>query len=222
MVKHHSLEELRYVQFWSTDIITQEFSPKITRNNVDNLHGISYSNVYLKPRSYNSTVIQFIDRILEPTDKFDYRTACEVNTRIYVRSQSGKWKSVPKRKFWKEQCRLLWNLWKNFVNYARPKVKDWDNVLEVARYSWSDNLMQQIDSRRKDGEFRYNPLLSVRSRKKLRELYEKYVFNRELYDKEKGKPGRPKKITKQPVQSDVGQTVTETNSQTTKPQMLII
>ena len=223
---HYSLDYLEYMFFWEDDTITKEFGPKITKDNADNLHGINYHNILLKPRSYNRTVMQFIDRVLEPTDKFDYRTACEVNTRIYVRNDEGKWKSVPKRKFWKEQCRLLWNLWKTFVNYARPKIKDWDNCLEVARKQWSDRLMHQIDARRKDGEFRYNPLLSVKSRQRLREIYKKHVFNRELYDKEKGKPGRPKKIIKkikvQPVQSAVDRSVTATSNQTTTSQTLII
>ena len=220
MTKHYSLSDLDYVYFWNEDSITKEFGPLITKENADNLHGINYYNVILRPRSYNSTVLRFINRLLEPTDKFDYRTACEVNTRIYVRNDEGKWKSVPKRKFWKEQCKLLWNVWKVFVNYARPKVEDWDNSLEVSRFRWSDRLMHQIDSRRKDGEFRYNPLLSVRSRQRLREIYERHVFNRELYDKEKGKPGRPKKVKAQPVRSASGRISSQTTDQTATSQML--
>ena len=221
MTKHYGLEYLDFMYFWADDLITKEFQPKITKRNADFLHGISYSGVFLKPKSYNSTVLRFIERVLEPTDEFDYRTACEVNTRIYVRNDEGKWKSVPKRKFWKEQCRRLWNLWKTFVNYARPKVQDPSNPLEVRRVAWTDRLMHQIDARRNDGEFRYNPLLSVKSRKRLREIFEKHVFNRELYDKEKGRPGRPKKIKEQPVQSASDPTsVAETKSQTATAQTL--
>ena len=196
MVIHHLLSDLRYVPFWKGDVISQEFKPKITRDNADNLHGISYYDIFLKPRSYNRTVMQFIEAVLRPTDKFDYKTACEVNTRIYVRGENKKWKAIPKRKFWKDQCHWLWNLWKNFVNFSRPRP-DYDNALESARLAWSDRLMHQIDSRRKDGEFRYNPLLSVRSRQKLRDIYQRFVFNRELYDLEKGKPGRKSKAFKE-------------------------
>ena len=220
MPTHYSLSDLKYVSFWKGDSITEEFGPKITEDNSYYLHGINFHNLILRPRSYNATVMQFIDRVLEPNDKFDYRTACEVNTRIYVRNDEGKWKSVPKRKFWKDQCRLLWNLWKNFVNYARPKVQDRENLLEVNRLRWTDRLMYQIDARRKDGEFRYNPLLSVKSRKRLREIYERHVFNRELYDKEKGRPGRPKKIKVLPVRSASGQSAAEPNNQTATAQTL--
>ena len=208
MTKHYGLEYLDFLYFWADDSITKEFQPKINKRNADFLHGISYSGVFLKPKSYNSTALRFIERILEPTKNFDYRTACEVNTRIYVRNDEGKWTSVPKRKFWKEQCRRLWNLWKIFVNYARPKE------------DWSDHLMHQIDSRRKDGEFKYNPLLSVKSRQKLREIYQEHVFNRDLYDKEKGKPGRPKKVKVQPIQSALDRSSSETKNQTASAQTL--
>ena len=179
---------------------------------------------------YNSTIgivngfivliISCFERILEPTPEFDYKTACEVNTRIYVRNKNRKWKAVPKREFWKEQCRLLWNLWVNFVNYARPRIQNWDDPYEVDEKCWSNHLMSKIDARRKDGQFRYNPLLSVKSRRKLREIYEKYVFNRTLYDEEKGRPGRPKKITKPPTQSVVDQSASETKNPKPTSQML--
>ena len=221
MPTHYSLSDLKYVSFWKGDSITEEFGPKITEDNSYYLHGINFHNLILRPRSYNATVMQFIDRVLEPNDKFDYRTACEVNTRIYVRNDEGKWKSVPKRKFWKDQCRLLWNAWKVFVGYVRPKVQDWDNPFEVSKLAWSGRLINNIGVRRKDGEFRYNPLLSVRSRQRLREIYEKHVFNRELYDKEKGRPGRPKKIKAQPVRPAVDPTSeTATNSQISTPRTL--
>ena len=186
---HYSLSELQYVYFWDGDSVTKEFSSKITKENADNLHGINYYNPILKPRSYNSTVMRFIDQMLTPTDTFDYKTACEVNTRIYIRDTEGKWKPVPKRKFWKDQCELLWDLWKNFVKCVRPLER------------WSEILLEQIDTRRSDGKFRYNPLLSVKSRRRLREIYQKHVFNRKLYDEEKGRPGRPKKVKAQPIQS---------------------
>lgn len=218
---HYCLSDLEYVYFWDGDSVTKEFGPKITKENAEMLHGISYSNVYLKPRNYNSIVMRFIEKMLEPTERFDYKTACEVSTRIYVRNDEGKWKSVPKRKFWKDQCRLLWNMWKIFVNYARPKACDDANCLEISRYRWSDRLMHQIDAKRKDGEFRYNPLLSVKSRNKLREIYQKHVFNRELYDKEKGKPGRPKKKIKvPPTQSVSNQSSSVTSDEKPNSQML--
>ena len=211
MVKHYSLNELRFVPFKNGDSISARFVPKVNKRNAENLHGISYSGIFLKPKSYNSTVIEFIDSILEPSESFDFRTACEVKTRIYVRDELGKWKSVPKRKFWKEQCHILWELWKNFVNYARPR-----------RAGWGDRLVFQIDARRKDGEFRYNPLLSARSRRKLREIYTEHVFNRELYNEEKGKPGRPRKVREQPVRSAPDRTAFETKSQTATAQILTV
>ena len=211
MVKHYSLSELRFLPFRHGDSISAEFVPKVNKRNAENLHGISYSGIFLKPRSYNSTVMEFIECVLEPASEFDFKTACEVNTRIYVRDEFGKWKSVPKRKFWKEQCHLLWELWKNFVNYARPQTQ-----------TWGDRLVFQIDSRRKDGEFRYNPLLSARSRRKLREIYTRYVFNRELYNEEKGKPGRPRKIKEQPILSGEGRTASESKSETASSPVLTV
>ena len=235
---HHSLEYLEYLYFWEGDTVTKEFGPKINKENAENLHGINYTHLYLKPRSYNRTVMRFISAILTPGEHFDFKTACEVKTRIYVREESGKWVSVPKRKFWKDQCRLLWTVWRNFVNYNRPKTTKDMNALEIARLAWSDRLMHQIDARRSTGEYRYNPLLSVKSRRKLRELYEKHVFNRDLYNAEKGKPGRKRKagscpratldrghgdeipVTAMPTQSVPGRTSIRTTDQTPSVQVL--
>ena len=227
MPTHYPLSDLDYIYFWDGDSITNEFSPLITKKNADYLHGINFSSVFLRPRSYNSTVLKFINRVLEPNEKFDYRTACEVNTRIYVRNDQGKWKAVPKRQFWKDQCKCLWNVWKVFVNFARPTPKDRSDVLEVARLQWSDRLMHQIDAKRSDGEFKYNPLLSVKSRRRLREIYEKHVFNRELYDKEKGRPGRPKKKQSPPtkarlIQSVSDQTPSRTNDEQSTSRVLTV
>ena len=204
---HFELEDLYYCNFFEGDSVTKRFKKEITKENAEYLHGINYYNLFLKPRSYHRICLQFIEALLEPGPKHDYKTACEVNTRIYVRREDGCWSPVPKRKFWKDQCKLLWTVWKNFVNYARPRP-DYNSPLSVNKYRWSDHLMHQIDSRRKDGEFRYNPLLSVKCRRRIREIYQKHVFNKELYDKEKGKPGRkPKKprVKAQPIQSVVSQ-----------------
>ena len=206
--KHHfELEDLYYCNFYEGDSVTKRFQRLITKENAEYLHGINYYNLYLKPRSYHRICLQFIEALLEPGPKHDYKTACEVKTRIYVRRDDGSWNSVPKRRFWKDQCKLLWTVWKNFVNFARPRM-DRSKPESVRKYRWSDHLMNQIDSRRKDGEFRYNPLYSVKCRQRIREIYQKHVFNKELYDKEKGKPGRkPKKphVKVQPVRPVVSQ-----------------
>ena len=88
--------------------------------------------------------------------------------------------------FWAAQARMLWSAWRDVVYEALPWGK-FDG--------WCHNLMNQIDKRFEDGEFRYNPLKSPGSRRALKEIYKKTVFaqGQPLYDKEKGKPGRKPK-----------------------------
>ena len=157
------------------------------RENARWLHGISYDGVFLKPRKYNRYAFDVIRDILSDDGGKAWATAVEVNTRIYVRDYDGKWYLVPKRRFWASQARMLWTAYRDVVCGALPWGK-YD--------SWCHHLMNQIDSRRDSGEFKYNPLTTPSSRTALRKIYRDTVFKhgQALYDKEKGKPGRkPKK-----------------------------
>ena len=136
----------------------------------------------MRPRKYNSYTMNFIRDLLSE----GWGSAVEVNTRIYVRDCNGNWMSVPKKRFWASQCRMLWAAWRDVVYEALPWGK-FDG--------WCHNLMNQIDKRFENGEFRYNPLTSPASRRALRKIYQETVFSQgqALYDKEKGKPGRKRK-----------------------------
>ena len=146
------------------------------------LHGISWSDVFLKPKKYNRYTMNFVRDLLSE----GWGSAVEVNTRIYVRDLYGNWYLTPKKRFWAAQARMLWRAWRDVVFEALPWGK-WDK--------WCHNLMHQIDSKFEDGQFRYNPLTSPASRRALKEIYQKTVFaqGQPLYDKEKGKPGRKPK-----------------------------
>ena len=158
----------------------------IIRENQRWLHGICYGGVFLKPRKYNHYAMDVVKDILAE----GWGSAVEVNTRIYVRDYDGKWNAVPKRRFWASQCRMLWTAYRDVVYAVLPWGK---------HDTWCHALMHQIDKRYDNGEFRYNPLTSPSSRRKLQEIYRKTVFSqgKPLYDKEKGKPGRkPRKTEK--------------------------
>ena len=183
------LDDLDYLKLCQEDKLAKYVSKArlrgdIIRENRQWLHGILFTGVYLKTRTYNRYAMDVIRDILSDGT---WGSAVEINTRIYVRDYDGKWYVVPKRRFWASQCRMLWTAYRDVVYEVLP----WGEYDE-----WCHLLMSQIDSRTDGGEFRYNPLTSPVSKRKLRELYQSTVFKlgRELYDKEKGKPGRkPKK-----------------------------
>ena len=178
------LEDLDYIKLCHEELL-QKLAKNavkrgdITKKNKDWLHGISWSEVFLKPRTYNRYTMNFVRDLLSD----GWGSAVEVKTRIYVRDYNGSWVSVPKKRFWASQCRMLWAAWRDVVYEALPMG---DND------AWCHHLMHQIDKRYENGEFRYNPLTSPRSRRVLKEIYTKTVFaqGQSLYDKEKGKPGR--------------------------------
>ena len=184
------LEDLDYLKLCHEELFLKlaENAVKrgdITKKNQDWLHGISWSEVFLKPRNYNRYTINFVRDLLFE----DWGSAVEVKTRIYVRDNNGSWTAVPKKRFWASQCRMLWTAWRDVVYEALP----WGG-----NDVWCHHLMHQIDKRYENGEFRYNPLHSPASRRALREIYKKTVFaqGQSLYDKEKGKPGRKPKAQK--------------------------
>ena len=189
MAKPVCLDDLEYLQLCHKELLTKLAQKAVDRGDIcrENrswLHGISYSDVFLKPRTYNRYTMRFIRDLLSE----GWGSAVEVKTRIYVRDYHGNWMSVPKKRFWASQCRMLWTAWKDAVFAALPWGK-YDG--------WCHSLMHQIDKRFENGEFRYNPLTSPSSRRTLREIYQKTVFaqGQALYDKEKGKPGRKPKPT---------------------------
>ena len=184
------LEDLDYIKLCHEELL-QKLAKNavkrgdITKQNQNWLHGISWCEVFLKPRTYNRYTMNFVRDLLSD----GWGSAVEVKTRIYVRDYNGSWVSVPKKRFWASQCRMLWTAWRDVVYEALP----WGEY-----DSWCHHLMHQIDKRYENGEFRYNPLTSSRSRRDLKEIYKKTVFaqGQSLYDKEKGKPGRKPKAQK--------------------------
>ena len=187
MTKPECLEDLDYLKLCHEELLKKLAARAIERGDIvrenrDWLHGISYREVFLRPRKYNSYTMNFIRDLLSK----GWGSAVEVNTRIYVRDHDGNWYLTPKKRFWASQCRMLWNAWKDVVCEALP----WGEF-----DTWCHNLMHQIDKRYENGEFRYNPLTSPASRRALRKIYQETVFaqGKPLYDKEKGKPGRKPK-----------------------------
>ena len=174
------LREIDQIPLYPGDDVFEDFRPFVTKNHTESLHGIDKSGIYLKAKSYNPLVLRFVEAFLQE-DEYDFRTACEVKTRIYVRENTGVWHSVPKREFWRKQCEMLWTLWGNYVKAVKPDGE------------WGEYVVRMIEQRRDDGVYKYNPLVSSRSRRKLRELYKLYVFNSDLYQAEKRRPGpKPK------------------------------
>ena len=185
----HCLEDLDYLKICHGELLKKLAENAVKRGDIkyENrgyLHGISWSDVYLKARNYNRYTMNFVRDLLST----DWGSAVEVKTRIYVRDLHGNWFHTPKKRFWAAQARMLWTAWRDMVFEALPWGK-WDK--------WCHHLMHQIDSKFEDGEFRYNPLKSPMSRRALREIYKNTVFAQGLvlYEKEKGKPGRKPKQT---------------------------
>ena len=160
------------------ELVKQFKGTEICRENRAWLHGISFGGPTLKTRKTNQHCIRYIKSLLSE----GWGSACEVNTRIYVRDSQGKWLPIPKRRFWASQCKLLWTAWRDMVDACLP----WGEF----DIQWCGRLMDQIGDKNEAGEYKYNPLTSPESRRQLKAIYKKFVFNRELYDKEKGKPGR--------------------------------
>ena len=175
------LENLPSVHAWVLHQLAQKWIERgdICYDSSHKLHGISYDDIFLKSREYSEYTIAFIQELLSS----GWGSAVEVGTRIYVRDRDGKWEYVPKKRFWAAQSKLLWTAWRDLVEYCLPWGK-YD--------SWCGRLMDQIDRRTSSGEFRYNPLTTPKSRRKLRAIYTETVFEQGmvLYNKEKGKPGR--------------------------------
>ena len=189
MSKPECLEDLDFLKLCHGELLIK-LSDKakergdICRENRQWLHGISYSELFLRPRKYNRYTMNFIKDLLSE----GWGSAVEVNTRIYVRDHDGNWYLTPKKRFWASQARMLWEAWRQVVNATLPWGDKYDG--------WCHHLMHQIDARLDNGEFKYNPLTSPISRRHLRRIYQNTVFKqgRALYDKEKGKPGRKPKM----------------------------
>ena len=187
MTRPECLDDLDYLKLCHEDKLKKLAENAVKRGDIrwENrayLHGISFNDVFLKPRRYNRYTMNFIRDLLSE----GWGSAVEVKTRIYVRDHNGNWYLTPKKRFWASQARMLWTAWKEVMFEALPWGK-YDG--------WCHHVMHQIDSRYENGEFKYNPLTTPVSRRSLRDIYQKTVFaqGKILYDREKGRPGRKPK-----------------------------